>query len=77
MITLLLGPLACLAVLPTIYLAWLCRDSPKSDQEEDQEEEWLLERFIGFLRQLDNGIIIIIIIIIITVYSLLMTYRYL
>merc|ERR1712083_889130 len=54
MITLLLGPLACLAVLPTIYLAWLCRDSPKSDQDQEEEEEWLLDRFIGFLRQLDN-----------------------
>merc|ERR1712083_742945 len=40
MITLLLGPLACLAVLPTIYLAWLCRDSPKSDQDQEEEEVW-------------------------------------
>ena len=59
-ITFLLGHLVYLALFGLLYITWLYGDnlslnSRDRDVEEEDEEEWLLDRFFCFLQQLDNG----------------------
>merc|ERR1711950_45632 len=58
-VTFLLGHLVYLALFGLLYLTWLYGDnlsinSRDRDVEEEDEEEWLLDRFFCFLQQLDN-----------------------
>merc|ERR1711950_75364 len=58
-VTFLLGHLVYLALFGLLYITWLYGDnlslnSRDRDVEEEDEEEWLLDRFFCFLQQLDN-----------------------
>merc|ERR1712117_423776 len=55
--TLLLGHLLCLALLGLFSFSWLYVSNlslKSGDREEEQEEEWLLDRFLCFLHHLDH-----------------------
>merc|ERR1712019_236332 len=59
-ITFLLGHLVYLALFGLLYITWLYGDNlslksrNRDGDQEDEEEEWLLDRFFCFLQQLDN-----------------------
>ena len=61
MLTLLLGHIVYLSVFFLLYVTWaytdhLDKDSGSKDVSKDSEEnEWLLDKFICFLQNLDNG----------------------
>ena len=51
-------PLLCLALLGLFSFTWLYVSNlslKSGDREEEQEEEWLLDRFLWFLHHLDHG----------------------
>ena len=60
-ITFLLGHLVYLALFGLLYVTWLYGDNlslkskERGDDQEEEQEEWLLDRFFCFLQQLDNG----------------------
>ena len=60
-ITFLLGHIVYLALFSLLYVTWMYGDklslksSDRGDDLQEEEEEWLLDRFICFLQQLDNG----------------------
>merc|ERR1711981_1453009 len=59
-ITFLLGHLVYLALFGLLYITWLYGDNlslksrDRDGDQEDEKEEWLLDRFFCFLQQLDN-----------------------
>ena len=59
MLTLLLGHIVYLSVFFLLYVTWAYTDhldSGSKDVSSDYEEnEWLLDKFICFLQNLDNG----------------------
>ena len=58
LLTCLLGHTASLALLAVISLVWICSANislESAGDDQDQEDEWLLDRFLCFLHQLDNG----------------------
>ena len=58
LLTFLLGHTASLALLAVISLVWICSANislESAGDDQDQEDEWLLDRFLCFLHQLDNG----------------------
>ena len=60
-ITFLLGHIVYLALFGLLYVTWMYGDNlslksrDRGDDLQEEEEEWLLDRFICFLQQLDNG----------------------
>merc|ERR550532_1976469 len=59
-VTFLLGHLVYLALFGLLYVTWLygenlsIKSRDRKDNQEEEEEEWLLDRFFCFLQQLDN-----------------------
>lgn len=61
LLTLLLGHIVYLSVFFLLYITWAYTDhidreaSPKDINKDSDENEWLLDKFMNFLQQLDNG----------------------
>ena len=61
LLTLLLGHIVYLSVFFLLYITWAYTDhidreaSSKDINQDSDENEWLLDKFMCFLQQLDNG----------------------
>jgi len=65
LLTLLLGHIVYLSVFFLLYITWaytdyIDRETSKDVKKDPEENEWLLDKFMCFLQQLDNGNYIVI-----------------